>query len=541
MSTAPHEAPSPSLELERIASSGALGERGYLDPSARLSLVASVSPPGAAAAGAHGSSSSGSGPHAETSAASSQTSQRRTGPRQEEKKGPASMSAAASPEDDVSKPPAAAERGNSQPPKRSRGVRERILNFTPSWFSVSMGTGGVHILLLLLGDVWAPYSSDYTTSPHASNTAALTLPTRILRWFALPVLLVNICIFTTFIAAFTSRYIMFPAVLPLTLKHPQKSVFIGTLPMALLTIVSTVSQIGTRAFDLGLWPTLLAVSLWFLAVVLSLACAVVIPYMMMIHQRHLLEGTTASLLLPVVPPITAAATGAGLVEILTRSHPSLAFTVLTISYICNGVGLMLALMILVLYFQRLLLFHQPAREVIISVFLPLGPCGQGAEALLHLGQASLYLFPTISTLPGSGVPQLSFPVGQALYGAGLIGALHLVGLGCWFMFLAVAIVIREQSQGKLPFSLGWWAATFPLASLLIGIGRCAMVLDSLTLRIIFTILCGAYGVIYFSVAIPTARGFITGHLLVAPCLADLPLDPLRKYRDPREDYDEAKA
>jgi hypothetical protein len=103
--------------------------------------------------------------------------------------------------------------------------------------------------------------------------------------------------------------------------------------MALLTIVSTVSQIGTRAFDLGLWPTLLAVSLWFLAVVLSLACAVVIPYMMMIHQRHLLEGTTASLLLPVVPPITAAATGAGLVEILTRSHPSLAFTVLTISYI----------------------------------------------------------------------------------------------------------------------------------------------------------------------------------------------------------------
>jgi hypothetical protein len=128
MSTAPHEAPSPSLELERIASSGALGERGYLDPSARLSLVASVSPPGAAAAGAHGSSSSGSGPHAETSAASSQTSQRRTGPRQEEKKGPASMSAAASPEDDVSKPPAAAERGNSQPPKRSRGVRERILS-----------------------------------------------------------------------------------------------------------------------------------------------------------------------------------------------------------------------------------------------------------------------------------------------------------------------------------------------------------------------------------------------------------------------------
>ena len=32
------------------------------------------------------------------------------------------------------------------------------------------------------------------------------------------------------------------------------------------------------------------------------------------------------------------------------------------------------------------------------------------------------------------------------------------------MFLAVAIVIREQSQGKLPFSLGWWAATFVSAA-----------------------------------------------------------------------------
>jgi tellurite resistance protein TehA-like permease len=118
------------------------------------------------------------------------------------------------------------------------------------------------------------------------------------------------------------------------------------------------------------------------------------------------------------------------------------------------------------FLLSVLLFKQPPREVIISVFLPLGPAGQGGEALLHLGLVAYRLFPTISALPSSeassvgnqltyaGASQLGFPVGQALFAAGLLGALMLWAFGMWWMALGIMTVIRETRRGKLTFNMG---------------------------------------------------------------------------------------
>lgn len=57
-----------------------------------------------------------------------------------------------------------------------------------------------------------------------------------------------------------------------------------------------------------------------------------------------------------------------------------------------------------------------------------------------------------------------------------------------------------------------------------------MELDSLTLKIIYTIMVLLNFLLWVYVAIPTVRGFATGALLVAPCIADLPLDPLGSKR-----------
>lgn len=50
------------------------------------------------------------------------------------------------------KPQSSAKRGNKNQDssKAARGVRERVLHFTPSWFSVTMGTGVIATLLNLL-------------------------------------------------------------------------------------------------------------------------------------------------------------------------------------------------------------------------------------------------------------------------------------------------------------------------------------------------------------------------------------------------------
>uniref|UniRef100_V5EUW0 Malic acid transporter n=2 Tax=Kalmanozyma brasiliensis (strain GHG001) TaxID=1365824 RepID=V5EUW0_KALBG len=344
-----------------------------------------------------------------------------------------------------------------------------------------------------------------------------------LRWPALCFLLGDIVIFILFFCVFLSRYFMYPEILPLTIKHAQQSMFLGTLPMGLITIISGIAQLGTKEFELGIGFALAASGLWWAATVISLMTAIGVPFSMMTYQKHYFEGITAALLLPIVPPITAAATGSVLAEILMFRYPTYAFTIMVVSYLVLGIGLPLALLILVLYFQRLLLFKSPPRDVIISVFLPLGPCGQGGEACLHLGRVALELFPTISTpASSSGVPQL-FSVGQALYGAGLISAMLLFGLGIWWLAIGVFTIIRELKRGKLGFNMGWWGLTFPFASLAICTARLAIELDSLTLKIVYTAFVIANVMLWLYVAIPTARGAWSGRLFNAPCLADLPL------------------
>lgn len=74
-----------------------------------------------------------------------------------------------------------------------------------------------------------------------------------------------------------------------------------------------------------------------------------------------------------VPPITIAAVGTSLCTLLiAEDRLNYALIVLITSYVMLGVGLLLACGIMIIYFQRLALHHIPAREVIVSTFLPLG-------------------------------------------------------------------------------------------------------------------------------------------------------------------------
>lgn len=88
-----------------------------------------------------------------------------------------------------------------------------------------------------------------------------------------------------------------------------------------------------------------------------------------------LSSMTAVWLLPIVSCIVAASSGAIVAEILPNAQYAL-WTIIA-SYVLWGIGLPLALMVMVIYLQRLTLHKLPPKAVIVSVFLPLGPLGQG--------------------------------------------------------------------------------------------------------------------------------------------------------------------
>ena len=88
-----------------------------------------------------------------------------------------------------------------------------------------------------------------------------------------------------------------------------------------------------------------------------------------------LERITAAQLLPIAATIVAAGTGAEVAEILPNPQHALG-TIMT-CYIMWGMGVPLAMAVLVIYYERLAVHKLPPREVIVSCFLPLGPLGFG--------------------------------------------------------------------------------------------------------------------------------------------------------------------
>ena len=86
-----------------------------------------------------------------------------------------------------------------------------------------------------------------------------------------------------------------------------------------------------------------------------------------------LSGMTSLWLLPVLPTVIASTTGGLIASVL--SDPQHQYWTLIISYVLWGIGVPLALMILVLYFHRLMVHEMLEKVVIVSAFLPVGPFG----------------------------------------------------------------------------------------------------------------------------------------------------------------------
>ena len=180
---------------------------------------------------------------------------------------------------------------------------------------------------------------------------------------------------------------------------------------------------------------------------------------MYFHETSL-STMTAAWLLPVVAPVIAAASGGVVAVVLPSPRPAL-WTVI-ISYILWGTGIPFAMAVLVIYLQRLTVHKLPPRKVIVSVFLPLGPLGQGGFAIMQLGTVSMHIFPLTRTL--SAAVDAGARPGDVLYVTGWLIALVMWGFAMVWLFFALASI----SRCKFPFNMGWWGFTFPLGVLTVS-------------------------------------------------------------------------
>ncbi|MFJ4141192.1 TDT family transporter [Pseudomonas sp. NPDC089734] len=374
-------------------------------------------------------------------------------------------------------------RGRGRPLAALSTPREAIRQFTPNWFAATMGTG---ILALVLGQL--PLSAPWL------KTVGEAL------W------LFNMGLFVLFSAMYASRWVLFFHEARQVFGHSTVSMFFGTIPMGLATIIN-----GLFLYGLPRWGESvisLAQALWWIDVAMALACGVLIPFMMFTRQKHRIDQMTAVWLLPVVAAEVAAASGGLLAPHLTDASEQ--FTVLIASYVLWAYSVPVALSILVILLLRMALHKLPHESMAASSWLSLGPIGTGALGMLVLGSDAPAIFAS-QGLPG---------VGEIAQGMGLLVGILFWGLGLWWMALALLITLRYFKAG-IPFNLGWWGFIFPLGVYAISTLKLGAVLHMAFFNAMGVVLVMMLVVMWGIVAGRTLAGAYRGHLFVSPCIASL--------------------
>ncbi|OAN63546.1 TDT family transporter [Sphingomonas sp. TDK1] len=368
-----------------------------------------------------------------------------------------------------------------KPLSRLDHPREMIRQFTPNWFAATMGTG---ILALAL--------------PQIPGWGVMLRPVGEVLW------LFNIGLFALFAGLYGARWILFGQEARRIFGHNTVSMFIGTIPMGLATIINGCLAFGIGRFGQGIVGV--AELLWWVDVAMALSCGVVIPYLMFTRHEHSLDQMTAVWLLPIVAAEVAGASGGLLAPHLAGAQAQ--FTVLVTSYVLWAYSVPVAFGILAILILRMALHKLPHESMAASSWLALGPIGTGALGMLVLGGDA----PAI--LAANGLAALG-PVAQ---GIGTIAGLLLWGFGLWWLALATLITIRYWRAG-IPFNLGWWGYTFPLGVYTVATFRLGTTLGLGFFGIYGTILTIALAAMWLVVGAKTLAGAWRGHLFVSPCIA----------------------
>lgn len=359
--------------------------------------------------------------------------------------------------------------------------REVIRQFTPNWFAATMGTGILSAVLTQL---------------------PVNLPG--LRVIAEGLWLLNIVLFLTFSALYIARWILYFDEARRVFGHSTVSMFFGTIPMGLATLINGLLTFGLPRWGNAVLP--LAELLWWLDVAMSLACGVLIPFLMFTRQEHRIDQMTAVWLLPLVACEVAAVSGGLLAPHLAESHSQ--FSVLITSYVLWAMSVPVAFSVLTILLLRMALHKLPHESMAASSWLALGPISTGAFGLLVLGADSPAVF-TANGLSG---------VGEIASGLGLLGGVILWGVGVWWCLMALLITARYLRDG-IPFNLGWWGFTFPLGVFALTTLKLGAVLHLAFFSVLGCALVAALAVLWLVIMKRTVRGAYRGELFVSPCIA----------------------
>ena len=379
-----------------------------------------------------------------------------------------------------------------RPWHRSAGPRSRWLlgelerpgdvfrHLGPNWFTSVMGTGIVANAAALL--------PVHVAGLHAAAVGVWVLAASLLILLA---------------AATAVHWVKFSDSARGHHRDPAMAPFYGAPAMALLTVGAGALLLGKDLIGLSAAVTVDEI-LWVCGTAIGLATAIVVPYLMFTSHELKLEHAYATWLMPIVPPMVSAATGAALIAYVPAGQDRLAL--LLACYAMFGISLFASLMVITLLWGRLVLHGVGPSRMVPTLWIVLGPLGQSVTAVGLLANRA----------PGV-IPR---PYSTAMQAAAVLYGLPVWGFAIAWLLLAAAITLRTVRR-HLPFSLTWWSFTFPVGTVVTGTSELALHTHAHPLvwasGALYALLIAAW----ITAASRTAHGAIRGRLfLPAPALVE---------------------
>ena len=361
--------------------------------------------------------------------------------------------------------------------------REALANIGPNWFASVMGTGIV-------------------------ATAAATLPRQAagLHYFAVLVWILAAGLLTVLLVATCAHWILYSAQARSHIVDPVMGHFYGAPPMALLTVGAGALLLGKDVIGFTVALRLDWV-LWIAGTVGGVLSAAVVPYFAFTRHEYRPDSAFGGWLMPIVPPMVSATTGALLVQAMGPGQ--LRETLLALCYAMFGLSLFASVVVITLIWGRLAQYKVGAAAAVPTLWIVLGPLGQSITAANGLGGAAQTVLPA--------------PYADGAAGIGLFYGLATWGFAMLWIAIAAAITLRTFRRG-LPFSLGWWSFTFPVGTMVTGTSALAarshLGFFSWTAVALYVALLAAWATVFTR----TARGALHGRLFLAAAVmtSDLP-------------------
>jgi C4-dicarboxylate transporter/malic acid transport protein len=356
----------------------------------------------------------------------------------------------------------------------------------PNWFASVMGTGIV-------------------------ATAAASLPVHVpgLRGFAQGVWVLAAVWMLVLIATVGGHWLRHPTVARSHARNPQMAHFYGAAPMALMTVGAGAVLLGGDLIGRDA-AVAVAWTLWGLGSIGGLFTAMSIPFLMFTQYRVEPDAAFGGWLMPVVPPMVSAATGALLIPHLPAGTARA--TLLYGCYAMFGMSLFASVVIITLIWSRLAHYGTSGTARVPTLWIVLGPLGQSITAAGILGtNAASAVDPGIA----DGMAVFAILVGVPVWGFAVL-----------WIALATALTVRTLRRG-MPFALTWWSLTFPVGTFVTGTSQLAAhtglpAFEVAAVLAYIVLLCT-----WILVALRTFRGSLGGSLLAPPSS-----DPIRARKDP---------